>query len=172
MTPPPLATADAVSLTPITTAGFDRLARRVYQCPGRIAQVRKLINAKSVVGFAASVGGTPVGCVAIQYAGDRSIKEGMVVLRELTIHPDHRRRRHGTRILWKLATTKVGPCYPYFTVTVHECNLAAQRWLRSSGFPFQRVIRGYFGREPVPCDDGGFAMIERDGYRFQLRREF
>lgn len=154
-----IAPPDALTIGYLTGQHFAWIASmpQFNQCSG-LKDFKRLIERKNVIGFVARVGPTPVGFGAYELTGDVHAGLGQVVVRELVIAPESRRRGHGAMTLWKLVRLKLDPGRPYLSLTVDERNLDAQRWLRACGVKAVNVARGYFG--------------DRDGITFQLRREF
>lgn len=117
--------------------------------------IRRLMCERRFGGFVITHLTVPVGYVIYEH------KQGLLKIQNLVVHSDFRRRGMATLLLEKLKTRKD---WQNISVHVRESNLAAQLFLRDSGFHALQVKPSYF-RDSYP------GLEERESaYHFIFRK--
>jgi ribosomal protein S18 acetylase RimI-like enzyme len=129
-------------LLPSDAAAVRRLAHRGPSRPPRwtCKDLRGFLACGLNHGLVAEVKDRPVGFLLYRI----SIHDATLVLHQLMVAPRWRRRGVGSRLLDAMGALLRAVPWARLTILIHERNLPAQLFLRSTGFRVRTIHRGYF----------------------------
>jgi ribosomal-protein-alanine N-acetyltransferase len=125
----------------------------------------KNMQVRNRIGMVAEAGDKVVGYMVYQ------LNEDHVELLRLAVHPNWRREKVGTQLVWKILSKLTAHRRPRLLAFVRESQLPAQLLFRSQGLRATKVLRGFFRDTiEVPDQDGKTVLQEflEDAYRMEL----